>query len=137
MKIDTRKIPDEGLTLTEEFSPKELDLDTEVIKFSGPLKAKAVISKSYGAVGVVLTLAAPMVINCSRCLEEINTGFNRQLELHYAVDKLEPVIDLDPDLREEIILSYPINPLCDAGCKGLCPKCGHNLNEGGCNCGST
>ncbi len=137
MKIDSRKIPAEGLTLTEEFSPAELDLDTEVIKLSGPIKAKAVISKSYDAISVALTLNAPMLIYCSRCLEEINSGFNKEFALHYAVDKLEPVIDLDPDIREEIILSYPINPLCDDDCKGLCPKCGHNLNKGGCNCGST
>ncbi len=134
MKINTREIPDEGLALSEEFSPAELDLDTEVIKLSGPIKAKAVISKSYDAVTVVLTLDAAMLTYCSRCLEEINSAFHRQIELPYAVDKLEPVIDLDPDIREEIILSYPINPLCDVGCKGLCPKCGQNLNQGICNC---
>lgn len=134
MKIDTRKIPDEGLTLTEEFSPKELDLDTEIIKFSGPLKAKAVVSKSYGALSVNLALEAEMVISCSRCLEEINASFDKQLELHYAIDKLEPVIDLDPDIREEIILNYQINPLCDINCKGLCPRCGRNLNSGECGC---
>lgn len=137
MKIDTRKIPEEGLTLTEEFSPAELDLDTEVIKFSGSIKAKAVVSKSYDAVGVALVIEATMLILCSRCLEEVNSVFNKQFELHYAVDKLEPVIELDPDIRGEIILSYPINPLCEAGCKGLCPKCGYNLNQGGCNCGPT
>lgn len=137
MKIDTRKIPDEGLILSEEFSPLELDLDTEIIKLSGTIKAKAVISKSYGAIGVVLALEAPMLVSCSRCLQEINSRFKAQLELHYAVDKLEPVIDLDPDIREEIILSYAINPLCSVDCKGLCPKCGYNLNKGGCNCGPT
>jgi uncharacterized protein len=137
VKIDTRQIPDEGLTLTEEFSPAELDLDTESIKFCGALKAKAVISKSYDAIGVSLSLDAPILVSCSRCLKEINTDFSRQIELNYAADKLEPIIDLDPDIREEIILSYPINPLCSDICKGLCPRCGCNLNEGGCNCGST
>ncbi|MFA5176724.1 MAG: DUF177 domain-containing protein [Candidatus Omnitrophota bacterium] len=137
MKIDTRQIPAQGLILTEEFSPAELDLDTEIIKFSGPIKAKAVISKSYAAIGVNLSLNAPMLVNCSRCLQEFNADFNRQIQLHYAEDKVEPIIDLDPDIREEIILSYPINPLCNDACKGLCPKCGCNLNEGGCHCGST
>ena len=137
MKIDTRKIPVEGWILSEEFGPVELDLDTEIIKFSGQIMAKAAITKSYDAMSVVLSLNAPMVVSCSRCLEEISADFNKQFELHYAVDKLEPVIDLDPDIREEIILSYPINPLCNVDCKGLCPKCGHNLNEGGCNCGPT
>ncbi len=137
MKIDTRQIPDDGLTLAEEFSPSELDLETEIIKFNGPVKVKARITKSYGAIGVTLDLSAPMHITCGRCLEEISAGFNRQAQLNYAVDKLEPIIDLDSDIREEIILSYPINPLCDDNCKGLCPRCGHNLNEGGCNCGTT
>jgi len=137
VKIDTRKIPAEGWILTEEFTPEELDLDTEIIKFSGPLKAKAAVTKSYDAISVVLSLSAPMLISCSRCLEQINSGFNKEFELHYAADKLEPIIDIDPDIREEVILSYPINPLCNVNCQGLCPRCGHNLNEGGCNCGPT
>jgi len=137
VKIDTRQIPDEGLTLAEEFSPAELDLDTEIIKFCGPVKAKAAVTKSYDAITVALTLNAPMLASCSRCLQEFNAGFNKQFQLNYAVDKLQPLIDLDSDIREEIILSYPINPLCSDDCKGLCPRCGHNLNEGGCNCGTT
>ena len=137
MKIDTRQIPDEGLTLAEEFSPAEIDLDTEIIKFCGPVKARAVVTKSYDAITVALTLNAPMLASCSRCLQEFNAGFNKQFQLNYAVDKLQPLIDLDSDIREEIILSYPINPLCSDDCKGLCPRCGHNLNEGGCNCGTT
>jgi len=137
VRIDTRQIPDEGLTLAEEFSSAELDLDTEIIKFSGPIKAKAVISKSYNAIKVDLSLSAPLLIECSRCLSQTDTIFDKQIVLHYAIDKLEPFIDLNPDIREEIILSYSINPLCKESCKGMCPKCGHNLNEGGCNCGST
>jgi uncharacterized protein len=43
-------------------------------------------------------------------------------------------IDLGPDIREEIILDYPVKPLCKPDCKGLCPTCGKNLNEGQCNC---
>ena len=137
MKIDTRQIPDDGLTLAEEFSPSELDLETEIIKFNGPVKVKAHVTKSYGAIGVNLALNASMHVTCGRCLKEIDTGFDRQARLDYAVDKLDPIIELDPDIREEIILSYPINPLCGDNCKGLCPRCGHNLNEGGCNCGTT
>jgi len=137
LKIDTRQIPDKGFTLTEEFSPKELDLDTEIIKLSAPVKAKAVVSKSYNAIGVALTLNTSLLLSCSRCLEEMVSSFNRHVELNYAADKLDPTIDLDPDIREEIILSYPVKPLCKDGCKGLCPECGGNLNEGGCSCGTT
>ena len=137
MRIDVRQMPEEGLTLTEEFSPKDLDLDTDIIKFLAPIKAKAIISKSYGAVRVSLALNSFMSICCGRCLKEGKKDFKREIELNYALDKSDPTIELDPDIREGIILDYPIKPLCKSDCKGLCPKCGANLNEGGCNCGTT
>lgn len=42
--------------------------------------------------------------------------------------------DLGAILREQIILGVPMQPLCKETCKGLCPKCGQNLNEGTCQC---
>jgi uncharacterized protein len=44
------------------------------------------------------------------------------------------VIDLDPILREQILLSLPAYPVCRDGCKGLCPACGQDLNERECGC---
>src|SRR5206468_3309557 len=41
-------------------------------------------------------------------------------------------IDLRPALREQILLSIPPSPLCKEDCKGLCPVCGKDLNEGDC-----
>ena len=39
-------------------------------------------------------------------------------------------IDLEPLIREEMLLAIPINPICQPDCMGLCPICGENLNEG-------
>jgi len=44
------------------------------------------------------------------------------------------VIDLDPILREQILLSLPAYPVCRDGCKGLCSVCGQDLNERDCGC---
>lgn len=44
------------------------------------------------------------------------------------------VIDLDPIVREQILLALPTYPVCREGCKGLCPVCGTNLNEKECGC---
>jgi uncharacterized protein len=44
------------------------------------------------------------------------------------------VIDLDPFVREQILLAVPGYPVCDEGCKGLCSVCGANLNERDCGC---
>ncbi len=44
------------------------------------------------------------------------------------------VIDLDPFLREQVLLALPGYPVCQDGCKGLCSVCGTNLNERECGC---
>jgi uncharacterized protein len=44
------------------------------------------------------------------------------------------VVDLDPILREQVLLELPEYPVCQEGCKGLCSACGKNLNEGECGC---
>ena len=44
------------------------------------------------------------------------------------------VIDLDPVLREQVLLALPGYPVCQEGCKGLCSVCGTNLNERECGC---
>jgi len=43
-------------------------------------------------------------------------------------------IDLKPAVREQVLLQIPGSPLCREDCKGLCPKCGKDLNEGDCGC---
>lgn len=43
-------------------------------------------------------------------------------------------IDLDPLLREQLLLALPTYPVCKDDCKGLCPVCGNNLNERECGC---
>jgi uncharacterized metal-binding protein YceD (DUF177 family) len=37
-------------------------------------------------------------------------------------------LDLSEELRDELVLAIPFNPLCDEGCRGLCPLCGGNRN---------
>lgn len=44
------------------------------------------------------------------------------------------VIDLDPVVREQLLLTLPGYPVCQESCKGLCPVCGANLNERDCGC---
>ena len=43
-------------------------------------------------------------------------------------------LDLDELIRADILLELPTKFLCSPDCKGLCPKCGRNLNEGPCGC---
>lgn len=43
-------------------------------------------------------------------------------------------IDLDPIVREQVLLALPVSVLCRDDCKGLCPQCGQDLNEAECGC---
>jgi len=134
VKVDANQIPFEGLTLEEDVAPSDLDLETDIIKFRGPLKIKANISRVTNVVAARISLNALMLTNCSRCLANLEIGLKKDIKLNYTVNKSAPVIDFDPDIRDEIFLDYPIKPLCNPNCKGLCLKCGMNLNEGKCNC---
>ena len=43
-------------------------------------------------------------------------------------------LDLDELIYTETVTNLPMKHLCDENCKGMCPKCGKNLNEGECGC---
>lgn len=137
MKIFINQVPAEGLLLEEEVKPLELDLETELIKFHSNLKVKAQVSRVISALIVKLDIQAVFSAACSRCLEEFEWQLNKDVQLSYPIDSSATFIDLNPEIREEMVLDYPIKPLCNSNCKGLCAKCGKNKNEGGCNCGST
>jgi Predicted metal-binding, possibly nucleic acid-binding protein len=46
-------------------------------------------------------------------------------------------IDVDPLVREQVLLALPMHAACGEDCKGLCGTCGQNLNEGQCGCAQT
>ena len=72
-------------------------------------------------------------------------SFEKQFLLHkpeiiddlndiYLVETKNMTIDLTEALRQEIILHFPVVRVCSIHCKGICPKCGINLNEKTCKC---
>jgi len=134
MKININTIPLEGSTFEEEVAPSKLDLDTEIVKFRDPIKITARVLRITNVLTADLTLNFSLYMDCSCCLNGFKAEFKKNLQLNYSVTNLEPVIDLNPDIRDEIILDYPMRPLCSIDCKGLCFRCGKNLNEGKCNC---
>ncbi len=51
-----------------------------------------------------------------------------------AYPMADEVIDLEPLLRDAVLLELPLAPLCAETCLGLCPQCGTNWNESPCDC---
>ena len=72
---------------------------------------------------------------CDRCLTESTReqvhDFEEEFDKSQAVDELLDVTEL---LRDELLAGQPMKNLCREDCKGLCPVCGANLNEGECGC---
>lgn len=134
MKIDINRIPAEGERLEEVIPAAALELEDEIVKFRSPLKVSADVSKVSNVVSVDLRLQAEEVIQCSRCLSEFPLPLDKELALNFPVETGEKSIDLNPEIREEVILSYPLKFLCRGDCKGLCPRCGVNLNSEKCKC---
>ena len=77
---------------------------------------------------------------CTRCLAEtaktfvvdINELCDGEAEGPYKV--VNDKIDLEKIVDETIVLNIPVSFLCREDCKGLCPVCGENLNDGDCKC---
>jgi len=97
-------------------------------------------------------VTAQVTVECARCLGEFETEFSGEIDFvvcseqdaaqHRGIDEEEYVCFQGNDLRTDIVvpvrqalvLSMPMKPLCSEGCRGLCPTCGANLNERTCNC---
>jgi len=81
--------------------------------------------------GAIFVQAAAV---CARCL--------KQLALPVRIDEYTfdcdagkgDIIDLTENIREHIIIALPMKQLCAEECKGLCPRCGKDLNVAGCDC---
>ena len=96
-------------------------------------------------------------LECSRCLRRCRIGLDLPIEEELPIaghapdmreeeieeelpeEDTEPlfldgIFDLTELLRQSILVAVPIKPLCSEECKGLCPHCGKNLNDGPCDC---
>ncbi len=134
MKIFVNQVSSEGLFLEEDVDAAELDLETELIKPGSCLKLKARVWRISNALTVDLNIKTRLRASCSRCLEDFVWELNKDVRLTYPLDSSSTFIDLNPGIREEVILDYPIKSLCNPNCKGLCKKCGNNLNQEKCIC---
>jgi len=100
------------------------------------------------------TLHTEVEVTCSRCLSLFSCPLTLNIEEEYfpTADAVsgtslplpeEPgyftidehhVLDLTEAIRQYALLAIPMKPLCREDCAGLCPNCGHNLNQGPCDC---
>lgn len=79
-------------------------------------------------------IAGTITVECCRCLETYEHPVNIRFMQSYPDS--EPEIDVEKEVREQLVLNMPTKPLCRTDCAGLCPQCGTNLNRNRCSCKS-
>ena len=154
MKIIVSKIPDEGVEINSIETANSLGVSMPELMLNDDVHIDAMVSRQGRVFFVDGTLRTTLQLTCSRCAGEfsypVNTSFYCQehpfsspdsdmetalhkgdMDIdHYAGDEVE----LNNIFREQVILSMPMHPVCKRDCRGLCPKCGQNLNITNCEC---
>jgi uncharacterized protein len=134
MKVRVRDIEREGSVELEEAIPAgRLPIDTpDQSRLEGPVQAKMKAEIQNGAVWAWVQAKAKMSVACARCLERYSFEARPTFDVEALLT--EEFLDVDDDVRQHLLLSLPPKPLCSAACKGLCARCGKNLNKGPCGC---
>lgn len=160
--IDVAQIPPDGMDVNEAFEAADLQLDAETefcLASTGRIVCHLDRSDD-GGIQVRGRVSVEISLPCSRCLENFTLPVPAALDLFFlpetpgARNEAEEEVALsDRDMvvayyggeklhlgevvREQVLLSVPMKPLCGEGCRGRCPSCGANRNASACACPPT
>ena len=121
------------------------------VTFTGDAHVVGQITDEAGYMRLCLQVSLPYSGECARCLAPMqdtfclafertvaNEGTLTEEQLEDNVDEYVIIqngeLDLDEELREALLLSFPFRLLCREDCPGLCPKCGKPRAAGDCGC---
>jgi uncharacterized protein len=153
-QIPIAEIPEEGLPLSYNEDPAELDLAIPGVRFLQPIAVDLVLVKAVPVISATGRIRASATCECVRCLNPFPVRLDIPVATQFrpAQPPLPPgeyqmpsaeaedyyyrddVVVLDDLIRQEVILAVPFSPQCRADCRGLCPQCGQDLNVGTCAC---
>jgi uncharacterized protein len=130
------------------------ELDPAVTPLS-TLDGEITMLRTVDGILVSGALHTSVELSCSRCLDlfampvrfSVEEEFRPSIDINTGAkipvtDEDEPetridthhILDLGEVIRQNFLLGLPMYPICRSKCKGLCPNCGQNWNEGLCDC---
>jgi uncharacterized protein len=125
-------------------APAQLGLDMIGVPAGAPLELAVRLESVTEGVLATGTVSGPLDGQCGRCLTEFTDDFVVDfVELFAYPDSLterttdsddvarldRDRLDLEPVVRDTVVLSLPLTPLCRSDCRGLCPQCGEKLDD--------
>ena len=144
--IDVRDLlASPGSSRPHRFDEQVEGLSTELARVpeDRPVQGDLLLENVIEGLLVSGPLSGLMTLSCARCLKPFEWGFT--LEVHelfvagatgqddeYPLE--DGAIDLEPMIRDAVLLAMPFAPLCRAECQGLCERCGGDRNLGECSC---
>ena len=156
MKLDLRPLLAGDRLLAFDYElPLTVDPDNSAsflwgVSFPSPMKVKGDITNTAGYMRMRLSMSVEYSAECARCLAPVTDSFSLNLEKTVATkevlsdvdeDRLDDYaiiengfLDMDEQLMEQLEMEFPVRILCKEDCRGLCQRCGKNLNEGECDC---
>ena len=153
MKIELKEITESSGEVHLQASQSEIVFKIEGVTFSGGVSADLNVSLADEIYIVAGKCRADVTMDCVRCLESAKvtlrgdvavlagqkgSGGMSQLE---GEDELiiigdNEVLEMDEPIRQALLSSAPMKPLCDESCLGICQHCGGNRNQVHCDCES-
>ncbi|MDQ2835500.1 MAG: DUF177 domain-containing protein [Acidobacteriota bacterium] len=162
MLITPLQLVDEPLEFSEILDPGVLDFASDV-RQSGPLPVTGVAdllvehrssNSQVHDIRVRAHYSADFEIQCARCVDPVHVPLSGDFDLIFRPESAdadsgersitaeeteigyyeESGLVLEDVVREQVLLSLPSRTLCTPDCKGLCPRCGQNLNQAKCSC---
>ncbi len=148
MIIDVSNFID-GETREVSFSEKVLIPENYCVDNNADVKVVGEISNEKGKFHFTGNVLASLCLNCDLCLKPF------YVELKFIIDEIfsddfsevdsendffhfsDKKINLAEAIISGILFNIPMKAVCSDNCKGLCGVCGHNLNEGDCQCDKT
>lgn len=147
MKVDVSEITiidGASADFTFEETLSSVELPEEEISIDGPVRFTGRLTGMGGILKLKGKLIVPYAAKCYRCLKSIPGQMTidvREELLKEGTPHEEEAftfsgdtVELDRVVKDNIILSLPMKQLCDPACKGICPRCGADLNESVCRC---
>ncbi len=142
-----KNTPGEVLPLDVAVRMNNLQTDHGELSFNRPLRLKASLANEGGTLRLTGLLEGTAGIACGRCLDLFELPVKAEMDEVYYNEAQQDLVpgeewvpfrgdrlDITPELVKAILSNLPMKMLCREGCRGLCPKCGNNLNRTGCGC---
>lgn len=153
MILDLSHIRQPETAVSRRYEPAAFEGRTNQFSVVAPVTLGLRVHKDRDRFRLVGTVSTELELTCSRCIEVFqlpieanfdvrylpqseNSGDEREAEEDDLSDAFyrDEVIDLGQLIDEQFYLALPMKPLCREDCKGLCARCGTNLNVATCDC---